>query len=70
MISFKVNDMTCGHCASTISKALVSVDSQIKFSIDRAQQRVMIEAPESDADALRNTIARVGFTPVLEASQP
>jgi copper chaperone CopZ len=26
MITFEVNDMTCGHCVSTITKALKATD--------------------------------------------
>lgn len=69
MISFEVKDMTCGHCVSTISKALVSVDKQVKFTIDRTQKRVMIETTDADPEALRDAIADAGYTPVLETTQ-
>ena len=34
MITFEVNDMTCGHCVSTITKALKSADKDAKVTID------------------------------------
>jgi copper chaperone len=30
MISFEVNDMTCGHCVSTITKALKTADRALR----------------------------------------
>ncbi|NUZ08523.1 heavy-metal-associated domain-containing protein [Piscinibacter koreensis] len=38
MIAFQVNDMTCGHCVSTITKAVRAVDKQASVSIDLANQ--------------------------------
>ena len=40
MISFQVNDMTCGHCVATITKAVRSVDHGAKVEIDLAAHRV------------------------------
>ena len=34
MIEFQVNDMTCGHCAGVITKALKSVDPTAQVEID------------------------------------
>ncbi len=45
MIAFEVNDMTCGHCVSTITKALKSADQGAKVTIDLARHLVMVEAP-------------------------
>ena len=30
MIAFEVKDMTCGHCAGTITKAVAAVDQGAK----------------------------------------
>lgn len=40
MIAFEVNDMTCGHCVSTITKALQAVDKDAKVDIDLARRLV------------------------------
>lgn len=68
MIAFDVNDMTCGHCASTITKALKAVDKDAKVSIDLARHRVEIEPTASDAQELQEAIAEAGYTPVPVAA--
>jgi copper chaperone len=64
MIAFEVNDMTCGHCASTITKALKAVDGNAKVQIDLAAHRVQVELTSSNADELAEAIKDAGYTPV------
>ncbi|MBP0625091.1 heavy-metal-associated domain-containing protein [Cupriavidus consociatus] len=64
MITFKVKGITCGHCISTISKALKSVDNQAAFTVDQARQWVMIESTSADPEVLQDAIANAGYTPV------
>lgn len=69
MLAFQVNDMTCGHCASTITKAVKVNDKDAKVTIDLAKRLVMVEPTEADADDLREAIAAAGYTPLpVEAS--
>lgn len=69
MIAFEVNDMTCGHCASTITKALKAVDADARVEIDLAAHRVQIEPAAADADELREAIQDAGYTPVAAATR-
>lgn len=64
MITFEVNDMTCGHCASTITKALKDADKNAKVQVDLASHRVMVEPAAADADELAMAIKDAGYTPV------
>lgn len=64
MITFEVKDMTCGHCVSTITKALQSVDSHAKFTIDLARHLVMIESSDIDPKNLQDVIVDAGYTPM------
>lgn len=64
MISFKVNDMTCGHCVSTITKALKTEDAAAHVRFDLASHRVDIESAEANAAELSETIKAAGYTPV------
>ena len=64
MITFEVNDMTCGHCVSTISKALKSVDSRIEFTIDLPRRLVVVSSIDADPQALQDAIADAGYSPV------
>jgi len=64
MITFEVKDMTCGHCVSTITRALKEVDRDARVQIDRATHRVQIESTEADAEELGDAIKEAGYTPV------
>ncbi|NCT82489.1 MAG: heavy-metal-associated domain-containing protein [Comamonadaceae bacterium] len=70
MISFEVNDMTCGHCVSTLTKALKAVDGGARVQIDLASRRVQIAATQADADELADAIRDAGYTPVALAEAP
>lgn len=64
MIHFEVKDMTCGHCVSTITKALKAVDNGASFTIDPTRRLVIIESTDADPKALQNAIADAGYSPV------
>lgn len=64
MITFEVNDMTCGHCVSTITKALKATDKDAKIEIDLASHRVQVQPVSADAEELAEAIKDAGYTPV------
>ena len=64
MISFQVNDMTCGHCVSTITQALKTVDETASARFDLAAHRVDIEPGKADAAVLSEAIKQAGYVPV------
>jgi copper chaperone len=64
MIAFEVNDMTCGHCVSTITKALKATDKDAKIQVDLATHRVQVEPVSADPDELAEAIRDAGYTPV------
>ncbi|HZM35659.1 MAG TPA: heavy-metal-associated domain-containing protein [Burkholderiales bacterium] len=62
MYQFNVADMTCGHCVSTITKALKDADAEAKVDIALGERRVAVQsglAQEEIADAIREA----GYTP-------
>jgi copper chaperone len=61
---FRVHDMTCGHCVSSITKAIKAADEDAKVTIDLAQHLVMVEPTEADAQELASAITEAGYTPV------
>lgn len=61
---FRVNDMTCGHCVSTITKAIKATDKDAKVTIDLAQHLVMVEPTEANAQDLTDAITEAGYTPM------
>jgi copper chaperone len=62
MIELKVPDMTCGHCASTITKAVKELDASARVDISLAEHRVRVESKASKEDVL-HSIAEAGYTP-------
>ncbi|MGE0315385.1 MAG: heavy-metal-associated domain-containing protein [Lautropia sp.] len=71
MISFQVDDMTCGHCVGAITKALKDVDPDATLRIDLATHRVDIVAGktgDAGASRWRNAIEEAGYTARLVAS--
>ena len=64
MMKLNVPDMTCGHCASTISKAVRAVDGGARVEVDLQRHLLRIEPTEADAAELAEAIAEAGYTPV------
>ena len=69
MISFQVDDMTCGHCVSSITKAVKAVDGEANVQVDLATHRVDIEPTGTDASKLSDAIKEAGYTPVAIAAR-
>ena len=67
MIAFKVNDMTCGHCVSVITKAVKTADPDAVVRIDLGAHRVEVASGKADATVLSNAISEVGYTPAIIA---
>ena len=64
MIAFKVDDMSCGHCVSTITQAVKQADAHAHVQIDLAQHRVTIQPDRLHAEQLQAVIREAGYTPV------
>lgn len=62
MLEFKVEDMTCGHCVATITKAVKEVNLQASVEADVSQHRVRIQGA-TDAAAVEAAIREAGYTP-------
>jgi copper chaperone len=67
VIEFSVQDMTCGHCAATITEAVKSVDPEGRCEIDLAARRVKVESAFSP-ERIAAAITKAGFSPVPTAS--
>lgn len=66
MLEFNVQDMTCGHCASMITKAVKQVDPKAAVDIDIGNHLVRIDGA-SDANEIEEAIREAGYTPVARA---
>ena len=48
MLKLKVPDMSCGHCAQTIEKAVKSVDPSAHVQVDLAKKTVTVDTQQQD----------------------
>jgi copper chaperone len=67
MLEFTVQDMTCGHCASTVTKAVKSVEPNAAVDIDLDRHVVRISGV-ADALAVEEAIREAGYTPEPNAA--
>lgn len=62
-IEFTVGDMSCGHCASSITRAVKEVDAAARCEVDLGAKRVRIESDHPAAE-FQAAIDEAGYTPV------
>lgn len=62
-LSFTVSDMTCGHCAKTITSAVLAAYPAAKIDIDLSTKRVVI-GNAGDSGAVASVIEAEGYSPV------
>jgi len=65
MVSFQVNDMTCGHCVGQITRAVKAADAGAVLEFDLASHQVRIEPAVADIATLGAAITAAGYKPVL-----
>lgn len=59
---FDIADMTCGHCASRITRSLKTFDPDATVAIDLAARRVAIDGA-AGRDDYAYAIRDAGYTP-------
>ncbi len=60
MLKFKVDGMTCGHCAQTVTKAVEALPSVERVSVDLMAGEVSIDG-NADESVIRKAIEGVGY---------
>lgn len=61
MVTFRVPDMTCGHCASTIARAVATVDKGARLEVSVPEKLVSITSPAAEAE-FAEAIREAGYT--------
>ena len=59
-ITFTVNDMTCGHCVGTVTKALEQALPGADISVDLASHKVSFTGDRATGE---EAIREAGYTP-------
>ena len=62
MIEFRLPDMTCGHCASTVTRALKQADPSCEVRVDLSGRTVLVRSDEDRAD-LVEALTEAGYAP-------
>lgn len=44
MYELQVEDMSCGHCVSKVTKTVLDVDAAAKVEVDLAQRKVRVQS--------------------------
>ncbi|OCP15385.1 MULTISPECIES: heavy-metal-associated domain-containing protein [unclassified Ensifer] len=56
MQNYKIDNMTCGHCAGSVQKAILSVDPQATIKVDLGAREVSVDTAAASgpiAEALK-----------------
>lgn len=68
MLKLYLPDMTCGHCAGVITKAIQSVDAGAKINVDLKTQTLIIDS-SSDGRAFAQALEAAGYPATISAAQ-
>ena len=61
-MKFQIDNMTCGGCARSVTKAIHSVDPHAKVDIDLPQKSVIVVSV-ADETAVVAALEDVGYSP-------
>ena len=64
MIEMNVPDMTCGHCAATIRKAVLAIDQGASCEVDLDAKKVTVNSAKPPSDFV-DAIQEAGYSPTL-----
>jgi copper chaperone len=62
MTPFRVENMTCGHCAGTITRALKEADASARVEISLRDKLVKVESRLA-AEEIAAAIREAGYSP-------
>ncbi len=70
MVTFRIPDMTCGHCAATISRAIAAEDSGARLDFDLPAQLLRVKPGTASPAELEAAIREAGYTPAAVDAAP
>lgn len=63
-MEFRIESMTCGGCARSVTRAIQSVDPNARIETDPASRTVKVETTATSA-ALRQVLEEAGYPATL-----
>lgn len=67
MYELQVEEMSCGHCASTVTKSVQAVDAQAKVEVDLAQRKVRVQST-AELSEIAAAIVAAGYPVVASVT--
>ena len=66
-VEIAVDDMTCGHCVSTVKSALSVVEGVEDVDVELEGKRARVRADDGvSEDRLLDAVRQAGYTPALD----
>lgn len=62
MLEFKLPDMTCGHCASTVTKTVKQVDPEAKVEVELGSKTLRVDGAQ-ERGRLVQALTEAGYPP-------
>ncbi|MEY3966918.1 heavy-metal-associated domain-containing protein [Aquiluna borgnonia] len=61
-LEIKIDGMTCGHCAMTITNELATLEGVISVKVDHTAGNAVVEAEGVSNEQLSEAVAEAGYT--------
>lgn len=67
MYEFDIPDMSCGHCAGTVTKAIKSIDPAAVANVDLKARKATVETT-ADPSAIGSALDEAGYPATYKAA--
>ena len=68
MLTFQVNDMSCGHCVRAIKDAVRELDAGASVDVDLGRHLVRVQSDKLDAPRVHAALMHAGYAVAEVAS--
>ncbi|RQR42478.1 heavy-metal-associated domain-containing protein [Burkholderia sp. Bp9142] len=65
-MELEIKDMTCGHCAGVVTKAIREVDANARVDIDLGTKIVRVLSAQEPSDFI-SEIQQAGYSPTVRS---
>ena len=66
MYELQVEEMSCGHCVSAVTKSVQAIDAQATVEVDLAKRKVRVQSA-AELDTIAAAIVAAGY-PVVAST--
>ena len=60
MYELQVEEMSCGHCVSAVTKSVQAIDAQARVEVDLAERKVRVQSV-AELDKIAAAIVAAGY---------